>query len=291
MADRHDASEEDENKLQSKVERSQFGVSKKPKNPVAEEFRAPMNSSELSKGPEELTEQRGTKVNWRVFIISSVLILAFSAWAMFAPDNAASTMANTVAWISTNLGWYYVLTVTLVVLFVLWVAFSKEGSVRLGPDHSRPQYNLVTWVAMLFAAGVGIDMLFYSVTGPITQFITPPAADPESAAAAQDAVVWTMFHYGVAGWSMYALLGMAMGYFAYRWECRYRSVQRFIHYWANASVGPPGMLSTFLHWSARSLVWRPPWVSAWFCSTLGLPRFLGFLKDWVYRSPWLQWPW
>ena len=126
-------------------------------------------------------------------------------------------MANTVAWISTNLGWYYVLTVTLVVLFVLWVAFSKEGSVRLGPDHSRPQYNLVTWVAMLFAAGVGIDMLFYSVTGPITQFIAPPAADPESAAAAQDAVVWTMFHYGVAGWSMYALLGMAMGYFAYRW--------------------------------------------------------------------------
>lgn len=75
MADRHDASEEDENKLQSKVERSQFGVSKKPKNPVAEEFRAPMNSSELSKGPEELTEQRGTKVNWRV--LSSLQYLSW----------------------------------------------------------------------------------------------------------------------------------------------------------------------------------------------------------------------
>lgn len=217
MADHHDASDEFKDELQPTVERSQFGVSKKPKNPVVEEFRAPMTSSELSKGPEELTEQRGTKVNWRVFVISSLLIIAFSAWAMLTPDHAASTMATTVAWISTNLGWYYVLTVTLVVLFVLWVAFSKEGSVRLGPDHSRPQYNLVTWVAMLFAAGVGIDMLFYSVTGPITQFIAPPAADPESAAAAQDAVVWTMFHYGVAGWSMYALLGMAMGYFAYRW--------------------------------------------------------------------------
>lgn len=70
---------------------------------------------------------------------------------------------------------------------------------------------------MLFAAGVGIDMLFYSVTGPITQFLMPVNADPESAAAAQDAVVWTMFHYGIAGWSMYSLLGMAMGYFAYRW--------------------------------------------------------------------------
>ena len=70
---------------------------------------------------------------------------------------------------------------------------------------------------MLFAAGVGIDMLFYSVTGPITQYITPPAADPKSAAAIQDDDVWTMFHYGMAGWAMYALLGMAMGYFAYRW--------------------------------------------------------------------------
>src|SRR5690606_31644812 len=65
--------------------------------------------------------------------------------------------------------------------------------------------------------GVRIDMLFYSVTGPVVQYLSPPSGDPASAAALQDAVVWTMFHYGVAGWSMYALLGMAMGYFAYRW--------------------------------------------------------------------------
>lgn len=70
---------------------------------------------------------------------------------------------------------------------------------------------------MLFAAGVGIDMLFYSVTGPITQYVSPPTGAPESAEAARDAVVWTMFHYGIAGWSVYALLGMAMGYFSYRW--------------------------------------------------------------------------
>ncbi|OIH85754.1 high-affinity choline transporter BetT [Arthrobacter sp. UCD-GKA] len=202
---------------QPMVERSRFGVSERRKDPAAEENRAPITSTELSKGPSELIEYAGPKVNWRVFIISAVIILAFSLWAIIVPDNAAAAMAAAVAWISTNLGWFYVVTVTLVVLFVLWVAFSKEGSVRLGPDHSRPQYNLFTWVAMLFAAGVGIDMLFYSVTGPITQYITPPSADPQSAAAAQDAVVWTMFHYGIAGWSMYALLGMAMGYFAYRW--------------------------------------------------------------------------
>lgn len=171
----------------------------------------------MSKGPVELSEERGPRVNWRVFIISSAIILGFSVWAMVLPDQASATMQAAVTWISTNLGWFYVVTITLVILFVLWVAFSKEGGVRLGPDHSRPQYNLFTWVAMLFAAGVGIDMLFYSVTGPITQFITPPSATPESAEALQDSVIWTMFHYGIAGWSMYALLGMAMGYFAYRW--------------------------------------------------------------------------
>lgn len=136
---------------------------------------------------------------------------------MLAPTNAANVMYDVVVTLATNLGWFYVVTIVIVILFVLWVALSKEGQVRLGPDHSRPQYKLFTWVAMLFGAGVGIDMLFYSVTGPIAQFIMPPSVDPQSAEAAQDAVVWTMFHYGISGWSMYSLLGMAMGYFAYRW--------------------------------------------------------------------------
>lgn len=199
------------------VERGRFGAAVRRRSRLPQDELPPISSTELSKGPAELTEDREPRVNWRVFVTSSLVVLAFSVWAMAAPDHAAGSMRGVVGWIATNLGWFYVLTVTLVILFVLWVAFSKEGSVRLGPDHSRPQYGLFTWVAMLFAAGVGIDMLFYSVTGPITQYTAPPAADPHSAEAAQDAVVWTMFHYGVAGWSMYALLGMAMGYFAYRW--------------------------------------------------------------------------
>ena len=200
------------------VERSKFGVAGRRKPDDAGDSRPPQTSSELlAKGPAELAAQPGPRVNWWVLSISAAIVLAFSAWAMAAPAQAEGTMHAVVGWISTNLGWYYVLTITLVVLFVLWVALSKEGSVRLGPDHSRPQYNLFTWVAMLFAAGVGIDMLFYSVTGPITAYVAPPSGAPESAEAARDAVVWTMFHYGIAGWSIYALLGMAMGYFSYRW--------------------------------------------------------------------------
>ncbi|WP_345038941.1 choline BCCT transporter BetT [Georgenia daeguensis] len=184
---------------------------------IDDEYRAPISSAELSKGPTELAEDRGARVNWRVFIVSAVVIVAFSLWAMLAPTSAANVMREFVLDIATNLGWFYVVTVVAVILFVLWVAFSKEGTVRLGPDHSRPQYKLFTWVAMLFGAGVGIDMLFYSVTGPIAQYMMPPTGDPQSAQAAQDAVVWTMFHYGISGWAMYSLLGMAMGYFAYRW--------------------------------------------------------------------------
>lgn len=217
MTDGDDAQKAKHEDLLAMVKRGRSGAIEPPKPKSSEENRAPISSSELSKAPAELAEESGPRVRWRVFIISAAIVLAFSIWAMLAPTQAENTMHSVVTWIAINLGWYYVLTITIVILFVLWVAFSKEGGVRLGPDHSRPQYNLFTWVAMLFAAGVGIDMLFYSVTGPITQYITPPAATPESAAAAQDAVVWTMFHYGIAGWSLYALLGMAMGYFAYRW--------------------------------------------------------------------------
>lgn len=198
------------------LERSRFGGSRR-RHERPDDDDAPVSRSDLSKGPGQLQEDRTARINWRVLVISSTVIMAFSGWASFLPEDARLAMKTAVDWIATHLGWFYVLTMAMVIGFVLWVAFSKEGNVRLGPDHSRPQYKLVTWVAMLFAAGVGIDMLFYSVTGPVVQYLHPPAGEGATPAALQDAVVWTMFHYGIAGWAMYALLGMAMGYFAYRW--------------------------------------------------------------------------
>jgi choline/glycine/proline betaine transport protein len=217
MAEQQDTRNPADGPPKKLVPRSQLGGTDRKLTGPEFENRPPVSSQELSRGPAELIEEPQPKVNWRVFVIASVIIVAFSVWAMLVPATAQSTMKTVVAWIAENVGWFYVLTVTVVIGFVLWVAFSKEGSVRLGPDHSRPQYKLFTWVAMLFAAGVGIDMLFFSVTGPISQYMSPPAGQGQTPAAAADAVVWTMFHYGVAGWAMYALLGMAMGYFAYRW--------------------------------------------------------------------------
>lgn len=197
------------------IERSKFGGVERRHKRLDDD--APVSRSDLSKGSQELIKYPDVHVNWTILLISSLVIMTFSAWAIFMPEQARLTMKLTVDWIASNLGWYYVLTMALVIGFVVWVACSKEGNVRLGPDHSRPQYKLGTWVAMLFAAGVGIDLLFFSVTGPVVQYLYPPLGEGETQAALQDAVVWTMFHYGIAGWSVYALLGMSMGYFAYRW--------------------------------------------------------------------------
>ncbi|MBC6829453.1 choline transporter [Corynebacterium sp. HMSC055G02] len=156
------------------------------------------------------------EVNWPVFIISGVGILAIALWAIFAPDNAADTLAGIVAWVSKNFGWFYIVTATVAVLFMLYVAISRTGQIKLGPDHAKPQFGLFSWASMLFAAGIGIDLLFFSVAEPVAQYYGPPTGDAETIEAARQAVVFTLFHYGVTGWALYALMGMAFGYFAYR---------------------------------------------------------------------------
>lgn len=156
------------------------------------------------------------RINWPVFLISAAGVLAVTLYAGLGKESAAEQLATVTGWIATNLGWFYILTSTIVVGFVLWVAFSKAGTIRLGPDHSRPQFRLFSWAAMLFAAGIGVDLMFFSVAEPVTQYLAPPELTPESQAAAEQAVVWALFHYGVTGWAMYALMGMAFGYYAYR---------------------------------------------------------------------------
>jgi len=180
-----------------------------------------MTSALHQSPPESGTPPAGRSrpaVNRTVFAGSGVTIVLFSLWTILAPDQASAVISAVVGWIATNMGWFYVLTATVVTVFVLVVAFSREGTIKMGPDHSKPQYNLFTWTAMLFAAGIGIDLLFFSVAEPVTQYYGPPAGEGGTAEATRMAVVWTLFHYGVTGWAMYALMGMAFGYFAYRWN-------------------------------------------------------------------------
>jgi choline/glycine/proline betaine transport protein len=176
-------------------------------------------------GDPELTAPTGgekkhvdSPVNWPVFGTAAGLIVAFVLWAWLAPDSADTVINNVKDWIATNLGWFYILTAGVVVVFVLIIALRRTGNTKIGPDHSQPKFGLFTWGAMLFAAGIGVDLMFFGISGPATNFLTPPEGDGMSDEAARMAPLWTMFHYGIPGWAMYALMGLAFGLFAYRYH-------------------------------------------------------------------------
>ncbi|MGW0735594.1 choline BCCT transporter BetT [Streptomyces sp. NPDC002851] len=158
------------------------------------------------------------RINPVVFFGSSALILALSIWAIITPDGASAAIGTAVGWIARGFGWYYFLAATLILVFVVFIAASRHGKVKLGPQHSKPDYSLFAWTSMLFAAGIGIDLMFFSVAEPVTQYLAPPSGDPGTVEAARQAIVWTLFHYGVTGWAMYALMGMVLGYFAFRYR-------------------------------------------------------------------------
>ncbi len=156
------------------------------------------------------------KLNKVVFYGSAVGTVAIALWAMIWPDNAATVLGDVVGWISSWFGWFYVALAAFILVFVVCIALSRYGRTKIGPDHSTPEFSMMSWASMLFAAGIGTDLMFFAVAEPVTQYLHPPSGAPETVEAAKQATAWTLFHYGIIGWGMYALMGMALGYFAYR---------------------------------------------------------------------------
>ena len=174
--------------------------------------------TDLDTTPPVLAEPDGpaATLNRPVFISSAVVTVAVTLWCVVAPDHAFSTLESVVGWVSTWFGWYYIALTTAVLLFVIYLGISRFGKVKLGPEHSSPEFSTGAWAAMLFAAGIGTDLMFFAVYEPVTQYLAPPSIEGETVEAAREATVWTLFHYGISGWGMYALMGMALAYFAYR---------------------------------------------------------------------------
>ena len=151
-----------------------------------------------------------------VFVISSIAILAFIIGALVFQEGATKVFGATRVWLTTNLDWLFMITANLVLLFCLFVAFSPLGKIRLGGADAKPEYSNLTWLAMLFAAGVGIGLLFFGVAEPTYYFQSPPlgitAGTPEAATAG---IAATVFHWGLHGWAIYGVVGLALGFFAY----------------------------------------------------------------------------
>ncbi len=155
-------------------------------------------------------------MNRRVFFAAAGSVLALALWALASPETAESVISGVVDFITTWFGWWYFLLATGIVGVVVFIGLSRYGRYRLGPEESRPEYSLFTWTSMLFAAGIGIDLMFFSVAEPVSHYLNPPVGAGETNHAAREAVTWTVFHYGITGWAMYALMGGALAYFAFR---------------------------------------------------------------------------
>jgi len=155
-------------------------------------------------------------LNKSVFITSSALIVCLLIFAAAMPNTADALFKTMQTSIVSNGSWFYVLVVAIVLLFVVYLGMSRYGEIKLGPDHALPEFSFVTWLSMLFAAGMGIGLMFFGVSEPLMHFLAPPTADAQSIEAAREAMKTTFFHWGVHAWAIYAVVALILGYFAYR---------------------------------------------------------------------------
>ena len=157
-------------------------------------------------------------LNKVVFGVAAAAVLAFVLWGALAPEGMGETTTTTLAWLEKTFGWLFVLTTAAFVIFSGYLALSRYGNIKLGSDASEPEFSTFSWVSMMFATGMGIGLIFWGVAEPLTHLNTPPMgmAEPGSPEAARLAMEYTFFHWGIHPWSIYAVIGLAIAYFAYR---------------------------------------------------------------------------
>ncbi|HSG59958.1 MAG TPA: BCCT family transporter [Pseudomonadales bacterium] len=151
-----------------------------------------------------------------VFFGAIAILIALIGFAGSFPEASATMFSSIQALIVKYASWYYVLVVGIILVCVLFLAFSRLGDIKLGPDHSTPAYSNVSWFAMLFSAGMGIGLMFYGVAEPVMHFMQPPQGEGQTVAAAGEAMRLTFFHWGIHAWSIYAIVALILGYFSHR---------------------------------------------------------------------------
>lgn len=158
----------------------------------------------------------GLRVNPAVFFISAAAILLVVLYGAVFTDQAAEVFKQVQNFIVTKFGWLYILAVAFFLVFVIWLFFSRYGQIKLGPDDSEPDYSYASWFAMLFSAGMGIGLMFYSVAEPVLHYASPPVGEGHTAEAAREAMRITFFHWGMHAWAIYIIVGLSLAYFSFR---------------------------------------------------------------------------
>lgn len=150
-----------------------------------------------------------------VFYPSAVIIVIFIGLTLAIGEPMEEVFSKTASGITTNSGWLLVMAVNVFLAFSLYFAFSKMGQIRLGGQKAKPDFSTFAWFAMLFSAGMGIGLLFFSVAEPILHYSNPPRGATEPHIAAQDAMKFTFLHYGLHAWAVYAIVGMSLAFFTF----------------------------------------------------------------------------
>ncbi|MBE1514643.1 BCCT family transporter [Nesterenkonia halotolerans] len=164
-------------------------------------------------------QRRRYSIDWFIFAITGVLTVAFVIWGVTNPASVGEVAGIAYDWTMVHAGWLFNALAIVVLVFLLILAATRYGRIPLGKDGEQPEYSTFAWIAMLFAAGIGIGVLFWGPAEPLAYFYNVPAPlehEPESNQALHSAMAQTYFHWGLHAWGIYALVGGAVAYAAYR---------------------------------------------------------------------------
>ena len=156
------------------------------------------------------------RVSKPVFLSSAILIVAFIIFGAFFNELANEVFGQAKAFISVRFGWFFIVVVNLALVMSIYLIFSKYGDIRLGYQTEKPEYNLISWIGMLFSAGIGIGLLYWGTAEPLQHFMAPPLGEPETIAAAKQAMNISFLHYGLHVWAIYGMVALSLAYFHYR---------------------------------------------------------------------------
>src|SRR5690554_5003205 len=202
-----------------------------------------MKTEQINPSNSSKKKQIGKKyfdVDAPVFWPAALLIIAFITITLVIGEPMEQVFASIQKNISSYGGWFFILSVNIFLFFVLYIAFSKYGAIRLGGAKSKPEFSTMTWFAMLFSAGMGIGILFWSVGEPINHFINPPDAEARSIEAARGAMELTFLHWGLHAWGIYALVGMSLAFFTFNKKLPLTISSVFYPLLGNKIYGPWG---------------------------------------------------
>ena len=168
--------------------------------------------------PPPCVADRHWAVDRVLFAIAAAMALGFVVWGFASPTGLGTVSGSVLGWITGNLGWMFVLLASAFVVFVIWLAAGKYGRIPLGRDDERPEFRTISWIAMMFSAGMGIGLMFFGVAEPLSHYVSPPPLtnEPETSQAIETAMATTLFHWTLHPWAMYAVVGLAIAYGTFR---------------------------------------------------------------------------